>query len=269
MDFLIEYYIFFLIAGIVVIMALIGYVAEKNEFGKITKKEDEQSNFSNEELLKEVSKKKEKKKKKEKPKKEDKQKKTKKEDENNIENKSEDLGKSEDLKADLESLEKAMPEEKKENSLDEVVNLNVGMADAISKTQQLNLDEINAAKEELENSDKIKEQVQEDNVVKEEEQKPIDEVKDEGENSLDEVVPDDLKAPLDLNKSLESFEKSSTEEKTDKIDLDEAMDKVEEKEKAGFDMEKTVDLSAELGANLNDSVDDDDKKKDELEEFKI
>lgn len=51
MDFVIEYYIWFLIAGIIMIMALIGYIAEKTEFVKEKKPKEQKKNKVPEETI--------------------------------------------------------------------------------------------------------------------------------------------------------------------------------------------------------------------------
>ena len=51
MDFIIENYVWFIVAFVVIVMAIIGYFADKTDFGrKIEKKEKKQNNKKNEKI---------------------------------------------------------------------------------------------------------------------------------------------------------------------------------------------------------------------------
>lgn len=253
MEFLVDNYFWLLSIGIIFIMALIGYIAEKTGFGKIEKPKEEFSynddseNFDDEPV-------KEKKK-------------------SRKELKKEKKAKREEEKKQLEKLDKEeSPLEVQEDtvsltppSLDEVVdtsseNLNIGMADILAKNKE-------DKEEEAKIEDSLK-SVEKTNLPLEEESK---------ENSEDDI-PEELKAPLDLNSSLKEEtegvveEAKPLEEKT----LTEALEEAEQKNEKKLDFDKTVDLSDELGINLKEYSEKEEdgkekpkKEKEGMEEFKI
>ena len=253
MEFLVDNYFWLLSIGIIFIMALIGYIAEKTGFGKIEKPNEECSynddseNFDDEPV-------KEKKK-------------------SRKELKKEKKAKREEEKKQLEKLDKEeSPLEVQEDtvsltppSLDEVVdtsseNLNIGMADILAKNKE-------DKEEEAKIEDSLK-SVEKTNLPLEEESK---------ENSEDDI-PEELKAPLDLNSSLKEEtegvveEAKPLEEKT----LTEALEEAEQKNEKKLDFDKTVDLSDELGINLKEYSEKEEdgkekpkKEKEGMEEFKI
>ena len=289
MDFLVDNYIWLLILGIVIIMALIGYIAERTEFGKIEKPKEADYDFGNDEILKkEIEEKRNKSKEPKKSRKEIKEEKKrkkeearlKKEEDNLKENKKKTENSKKDKKDDKKKKQEVNDELKLDDpieleapSLDEVANMNVGLSDAISKTQQLNSDDINKAKDQYEQDGSLEGDKLEEPKLEEDLKAPLnlDEVVEKQENTTEASAPDeaqeDLKVPLNLDESIKEDEPNE-EQKV----MDEVENKIKEKEDEGLDLEKTVDLSEELGGTLEELESKAAKKEEKeegMEEFKI